>query len=414
MSVDIQCDEQVRRARDFQLYWVAGAIDRLGSQASGIAFPLMTLAVTGSPTATGLVGALGLAGRVAVAPVAGVLADRVPRRRMMVTALMVAAATMGVVFVAVVTDALTTLRVAVVVLSTTAFVEGIAQACYGAAGSSALRGVLPTDDQRALARLEARNHAVQIVGPVFGGALYQLARWVPFLADALSYAVAAGLVALVRADLTPQRADRASFREDLRDGLRFVWRHPFLRFVTVWAAGINFVLCALLYGAILTSGRRGAPPVSIGLILTIASLGGLTGALLAPRILGRVRPRTVIVSASWAMVAVVAVLSQARQTWSYGLLFGLVCLFSPVLGIIFQSRTIMLTPDRMQGRMAMVMSTTGELVAMPAPLIAGVLVARFSPAAVALVFAAILALLAGYTMANLRLLAAGAPADGER
>lgn len=400
----VKTEENARRARDFRLYWIAGAVDQIGSQASGIVFPLVTLAVTGSPAAAGLVGALALAGRLVTAPVAGVLADRLPRKRLMVGALLLAAAAMAVVLVAVAAGVPT-----LALLAGAAFVEGVAQAGYESAGAGAIRRVLPADDKKALARLEARNHAAQIAGPVLGGALYQLGRWVPFLVDVVSYVVAAGLVAAIRTDLTPDRQERTSFLTDLRAGLRFVWRQPVLRFVTIWAAGINFVFGALIYHAILTAGRQGAPAASIGLLLTLASVGGLVGALGAPLVFSRVRPMTVVVFASWAMVALVVVMSQARQTWTYGLLFGLVFLLSPLLGVIFQSRAIELTPDAMQGRVATVMGTVGEVLQTPAPLLAGVLVAWQSPTVVALVFAAALAVLATYTTVNLRRL--GAP-DG--
>ncbi|WJK41702.1 MFS transporter [Solwaraspora sp. WMMA2056] len=393
---------EATRRRDFRLYWIAGAVDQLGSQTSGIVFPLVTLAVTGSPAAAGLVGALALAGRLAAAPVAGVLADRLPRKQMMVVSLVVAAVVMATLFAGVAVGAVT-----LALLAGAAFVEGVAQSGYEAAGAGSIRRVLPADDKLALSRLEARNHAVQVVGPVIGGALYQLGRWVPFLVDAVSYVVSACLVSAIRTDLTPVRAERTSFLADLRNGLRFVWQQPFLRFVTIWAAAINFTFGALIYYAILTSGQQGAPAASIGLILAVASIGGLTGALAAPAVFARVRPMTVIVVSSWAMVALVVAMSQARQTWTYGLLFGLVFLLSPLLGVIFQSRVIALTPDELQGRVGTVMGTAGEVLQTPAPLLAGLLVAWYSPSAVALVFAALLALLAVYTTASLRHLRAG-------
>jgi MFS family permease len=398
---DVTAAEATRR-RDFRLYWIAGAVDQLGSQTSGIVFPLVTLAVTGSPAAAGLVGALALAGRLVAAPVAGVLADRLPRKQMMVVSLLVAAVVMAGLFIGVAAGTVT-----LALLAGAAFVEGLAQSGYEAAGAGSIRRVLPADDKKALSRLEARNHAVQVVGPVFGGALYQLGRWVPFLVDAVSYVVSACLVSAIRTDLTPVRAERTSFLADLRDGLRFVWRQPFLRFVTIWAAAINFTFGALIYYAILTAGQQGAPAASIGLILTVASIGGLTGALAAPAVFARVRPMTVIIVASWAMVALVVAMSQARQTWTYGLLFGLVFLLSPLLGVIFQSRVIALTPDELQGRVGTVMGTAGEVLQTPAPLLAGLLVAWYNPSAVALVFAALLAVLAVYTTVNLRHLRAG-------
>ncbi|WDZ82719.1 MFS transporter [Micromonospora cathayae] len=396
------------RARDFRLYWVAGGVNLLGSQASGLVLPLVALAVSGSPAAAGLVGGLGLTGRLVTAPVAGVLADRLPRKAMMVTALLVAAAAMTVVAGVLAAGAAT-----FGVLAGAAFVQGVAQAGYESAGAGAIRRVLPADDQRALARLEARNHAMQIAGPMIGGSLYQLARWAPFLADVVSYVVAAACVAAIRTDLSPQRAERPSFLADLRTGLRFVWTHPFLRFVTFWAAGVNFVFGALIYHTILVTGRRGDLPVSIGLILAIASVGGLVGALAAPKVLQRVRPVVAIPVASWVTVGLVAALPVARQPWSYGLLFGLVFLLTPMVAIVFQARAITVTPDHLQGRVATVIGTTGEALRVLAPVLAGVLVARYAPGVAALIFALLLAVLAAYATANVRKLRATVPAVEE-
>lgn len=387
------------RARDFRLYWIAGGIDALGSHSSSIVLPLVAIAITGSPTAVGVVGALAVAGRLAAAPVTAVLADRLPRRSMMIGALLTAAAATGVVFGALLTDTL-----AIGVLAAAAFVEGAAQSGYESAGAGAIRRLLPADDHRALARMEARNHAAQILGPLLGGALFQVARWLPFLADFVSYVVAAVCVAAIRTDLTPGREEHTSFVGDLRAGLRFVAGQPFLRFVTVWAAGINFAFAALIYAVILISDRRGAAPVSIGLVLTVASIGGLLGALATPRVVQRLRPAVTIVVASWAMVVLVAALVAARQTWSYGLLIGLVFLLSPLVGVLLQARAILVTPDHLQGRVATVIGTVGEVPQMFAPLLAAVLVAHVSPAVVALSCAALLAVLAGYATDNIGLL----------
>lgn len=107
------------RSRDFRLYWLAGGVNLLGSQASGLVLPLVALAISGSPTAAGLVGGVGLAGRLVTAPVAGVLADRLPRKAMMVTALLVAAGAIGMVTATLAAGAAT-----LAVLTGAAFVEG--------------------------------------------------------------------------------------------------------------------------------------------------------------------------------------------------------------------------------------------------------------------------------------------------
>ncbi len=76
----------LRRNREFRLLWSGQAISQLGSQISLVAYPLLALAVTGSPAKAGLVGfALNVPIAVLALP-AGMLADRVNRRHLMVAA----------------------------------------------------------------------------------------------------------------------------------------------------------------------------------------------------------------------------------------------------------------------------------------------------------------------------------------
>jgi predicted MFS family arabinose efflux permease len=405
------------RRRDFRLYWLAGAADLLGSHASGLVLPLLVLALGGSPLTAGVLGTVAAVGKVAVEPIAGVYADRVSRRALMIGAALVAGAALGTIALTVAVGA-----VSLPVLFGAALIDGIASAVYGAAAAGAIRAVLPTDDpERAVGALRAREQGAQLVGPSFGGVLYQLAGWAPFLADAVSYLVAAGCVRAIRADLRPERpqpsevdsAGRPSFRAEFAAGLRFVWRQPLLRFVGLWAAGVNVIFGALYFHVVLVARLRGASAGSIGLILTLAGGAGLVGALLAPRVLGLIRARTLVIVASWLMAGIVALLALTSTTWVYGLLLGLVFLVSPALSIVFQSRVIMVTPDGLQARVGTALGTLGEGAGVAAPLLAGLLVGAFSPATDALLFGVALAGLALYAGANVRHLSTAAAAVSE-
>ncbi len=410
------------RRRDFRLYWLAGAADLLGSHASGLVLPLLVLALGGSPLTAGVLGTVAALGRVVLEPIAGVYADRWSRRALMIGAALVAGAAMGTVAIGVATGA-----VSLPLLFGAALVEGLAAAVYAAAAAGAIRAVLPlAEPERAVGALRAREQGAQLVGPGFGGALYQLASWAPFLADALSYLIAAGCVRAIGADLRPERSEvdgaaRPSFRTEFGAGLRFVWGQPLLRFVGLWAAGVNVIFGALYFHVVLVARLRGASAVSIGLILTLAGAAGLVGALLAPRLLAVIRPRTLVIAASWLMAGIVALLALTTTTWMYGLLLGLVFAVSPALSIVFQSRAIMLTPDGLQARVGTALGTLGEGAGVAAPLLAGLLVGAFAPATVAVLFGAALAGLALYATANVRHLrptpaelaaAAANPADG--
>lgn len=368
------------RRRDYSLFWVAGAVDGLGTCASALFLPLILLGAGYSSGLAGLVASVALVSGLAVSPVAGVFADRLPRKPMMYTAALVAAGAMGSVFVTVALGHVVLLHVLVA-----AVVEQAASATYGAAASGTIRRLVPPEEYpRAIGYLQARDQAVQIVGPTLGGVLYQVARWVPLLADAVSFLLVAVLSRAIRADLTPVRETTApSFARELADGLRFVWAHPFLRFVVVWTAGVNALLGALYFHAVFASHAEGASPSSIGLILTLAGVGGLLGALAAPWLVRRVTAPRIVTGASWVMVPTAAGLAYASQTWAYGLLLSGVSLIVPSVAVVLQTRAVLVTPDGLLARMGTVLGTAGQGVAALAPVLAGVLVAAYGGRTVA-------------------------------
>src|SRR6202451_3457128 len=74
----------LRRNRDFQLLWGGQAVSLLGSQISKIAYPLLVLAMTGSPAKAGIAGFAALLGYPLFPMPAGGLADRHDRKRIMI------------------------------------------------------------------------------------------------------------------------------------------------------------------------------------------------------------------------------------------------------------------------------------------------------------------------------------------
>ncbi|MGW4027560.1 MFS transporter, partial [Streptomyces sp. NPDC005009] len=184
---------------------MAGAVDGLGTCASALFLPLILLGAGYSSGLAGLVASVALVSGLVVSPVAGVFADRLPRKPMMYTAALVAAGAMGSVFVTVALGHVVLLHVLVA-----AVVEQAASATYGAAASGTIRRLVPPEEYpRAVGYLQARDQSVQIVGPTLGGVLYQAARWVPLLADAVSFLLVAVLSRAIRADLTPVRETTA-------------------------------------------------------------------------------------------------------------------------------------------------------------------------------------------------------------
>src|SRR3954453_10995502 len=87
--------QPLRRNRDFMLLQAGQLLSTFGTSMSGIAYPLLVLAVTGSAAKAGYVGAAQFTPLLLFNLPAGVLADRVDRRRLMIVADAASAAAVG-------------------------------------------------------------------------------------------------------------------------------------------------------------------------------------------------------------------------------------------------------------------------------------------------------------------------------
>lgn len=181
--------------RDFTVLWVAQTVSELGSRVSMFVFPLLAYALTGSTLVAGLIEAVNLLGVAGALLPAGVLADRFDRRRIMRVASGGGAVLYGSLVLAITLDKLTVTHLLAVALGT-----GLATGVFSPAEASAVRSVVPTELlPTALAQNQARRHVASLVGGPFGGALYGLARSLPFATDAISYAVSWVLLGRIRA-----------------------------------------------------------------------------------------------------------------------------------------------------------------------------------------------------------------------
>ena len=178
----------------------------------------------------GLVGAVEMLGLTAALLPAGVLADRVDRRFLLRAASGGGALLYASLALAAVLDAVTLPHLLVVAL-----LSGAAAGVFAPTEMSAVRTVVPRDQlPTALSQNQARQHVAGLVGGPLGGAMYGVARWLPFAADAVTYAVSWVLLGRLRTDLSaPTPGPRGAPLADLRDGIGFVARHPLFRTLTV-------------------------------------------------------------------------------------------------------------------------------------------------------------------------------------
>ena len=157
----------LRRNRDFVLYQSGGLLSTFGSGISGIAYPLLTLALTHSAAKTGYVAAVEFLPLVLLSAPAGVAADRFDRRRLMIASDVAGATALALLGTAVLAGYATFWMVVVV-----AFVDTSASVLYRSGSSGAMKAVVPTPQLADASSVTmARMSTVRLIAPPVGGAL---------------------------------------------------------------------------------------------------------------------------------------------------------------------------------------------------------------------------------------------------
>lgn len=274
----------------FRLFWIGGTISELGNRMANMAVPLLAVTTLHASTFTvGLLTAVAFIPWLLVSLPAGALLDRVGRRGVMITCDVTAALLFASVPVAAWTGTLTIAQVlAVALLAGTAAV--FSQTAYQAY----LPDLLPPGDLTVgNALVETSANAAALGGPGLGGYVVQaLGAASSLLFNAFSFLVSAACLARTapQAQARAAQPDRpgGSFRKDIGNGVRFVFRDGFLRPMTIWAAVTNFGLAgydALVVVFLVRVVHAGAG--LIGLLLASSGAGAIAGSLAAAWVTAR-------------------------------------------------------------------------------------------------------------------------------
>lgn len=333
--------------RDYRLLWGAQAISIVGTQVSQLAFPLLVLALTGSPAQAGFVAAARTAPWLLFALPAGALVDRWDRKLVMILGSAVSAVALGSIVVAHALGALTIAQVAAV-----SFVEGTLALVFGLAETAALPHVVAREQlPAAVAQHNAQYSLGTLLGPPLGGILYGVTPLLPFLVDACSYAFSACSLRFMRAAFGGQGATtRRSLRAEIAEGLGWLWRQPLIRSMAFVSGGLNFTAGIDLIVIVLAR-QQGASSATIGLIFAVAGLGGILGAVLAPRIQRRLSFGQAIIGLCWFHVAIFGLF--ATVAGSVVLVAAVLTLYfvvTPSYDTVQYSYRLALIPDALQGR----------------------------------------------------------------
>lgn len=393
----------LRRNRDFQLLWSGSAFAFLGKEIVDLVYPLVVLAVTGSPAWAGAFGGVQLFVSLLVGLPAGALADRCDRRLLLVIMEAVRALATGSVLIAVVLNALTLPHLLAVAVAV-----GAVQPFGGSARMLLVRAVVPSKQlTAALTQEEVRSHAASLAGPTLGGFLYATAAAVPFATAAVSFLLSLVCTLFVRVPPTSSTVDRPPVR--VLAGLALLWRTPILRHSTLFAAMLNLVSAPLVLVVVVVLTRAGASPTMVGVTMASMAVGGLAGTLFIGPLHRKLSPGSLMLLLGATSVLLIAALALPWGAgWLAAALF-LLGLGGPSMRVLVDILIFRQVPDDQRGRTMTAFMTVLGAGASLGLVSSGLLLENLSATLTILALAGVLAVTLAVTIADRRIRAATWP-----
>jgi len=267
--------------------WGANAVSQLGSSITVLALPLTALFVLHADALdVALLNAFAVLPFVFFSLPAGVWIDRVRRRPLMIASDLGRAAAMASVPLAYWLGHLTLWQLYVVCA-----VHGTLQVLFDVSYLSFLPGLVSRERLgEANAKLLGTQSLAQLAGPSLAGALVgAVGAAVAVLADAISFVLSGACVAAIRGREQSPEPSSARKRDELVEGVRYVFSQPHLRTLTIWTSTWNlftsslFALLVVYYVRVLHWG-----PTKIGVVTALATSGFVVGAMINERVARRV------------------------------------------------------------------------------------------------------------------------------
>ena len=342
------------RDRAFLTYWSGTVFNGLGSQVTFLALPLTAVLVLHAGSAQmGLLRATAAMPSLLLGLVAGVLVDRVSRRRTLIVASLLSSAVVATVPLSALLHGLSLAQIYVVSFLGSVFALFAVLAASAYLPTLVGRGALVD----ANGKLATTNATVGLAEPSFAGLLVQLVTApVAIIADACLTAGAALIFWLIRREEPARTPSKGQILPEIGEGIRVVLSHRILRLLLVIIGSFNLFSAVAQAVFVLYMARGlGLPAVAIGFVFGVSGVGLLVGALVARSISGAIGIGPAIVAGGltfgtgWALVPLAtgpAPVEVLMLLASQFLLFG----GSQLANVNLASLRQAVTPDRLMCR----------------------------------------------------------------
>ena len=291
----------------YQKLFAASALSNLGNGVSMVAYPWIASSVTRSPLLLSIIGLMATMPWLVFSLPAGVFIDRFPRRSVIVfTDVLRGAVTLVVAFsiwgnqssihvVRTITKSTvihTHMGLYLLLLFAT-FLLGCGEVLGNGASQTFIPLIVETEQlETANGRMWTSESLMQnFMGPPLASVLLGLSVFAPLMFDGASFFASAGLIALIASSMIKKQKIsevKPDFRAELKEGLTWLWHHPFLRPLAFILGSING-LNALGFSVFILFAQENlhTSVLTFGLLSTGGAFGGALGGILAGRIIKR-------------------------------------------------------------------------------------------------------------------------------
>ncbi|GAB3391000.1 MFS transporter [Humibacter soli] len=345
----------------------------LGNGIAVFAVPLIAFGITGSVFWSGVIAAISEVGVLVATLPAGVIADRIDRRRILLVCSALGAVIWFGLWWADAAGVLNAWELAAALLVASAIA-----AFYAPTEAAGIRYVVSSEQLgTAMAAMQGRGAVASLLAGPLGGLFYGISRALPFLAGTVTYLLAGITTLFVRTPLNDRRhhEDTQGAVASLVDGFRFVLAVPIIR------TGIGvFALLNLAFGGIIVTINlhlvaTHTAPLLIALVDVVSGVAMLAGAIVSPSLVKRFPSGPLAIICMAPSVLFGFGLAFATQYVEYVVLIAAMTISVPPVNAGLLGYVGAITPQNMQARMNSVLSLSWTTVAPIAPLVGGALLA---------------------------------------
>ncbi len=264
-----------RLGRSFRWLLASSWVTNLGDGIALAAGPLLVASQTHDPLTVAMAAFLLRLPWLLFGLYAGVVADRLNRRAIVIVTGLVRIAVLLLLVASIVTH-----RVDIALVLAALFLFGVVET-FGDTTTATLLPMLVDKPDLGIANSRALTGVVvwnQMAGPPVGAALFAAGMALPFVGQ--SVCVLAGVLLISRIRLPEPKAgrQRARVRDDIREGWRWLWAQPAVRTLAITIFTFNVTFGAAWSVLVLYARERlGLGALGFGLITTAMAVGGLLG-----------------------------------------------------------------------------------------------------------------------------------------